>query len=1159
MGSKVNEQIRTYFYVGTTGHSNVAYTIYDEAGASFATGNMTEVGSTGMYYKAWTPDAAGVWVFRVLRGSAKGAFVYHVGMGQEADLDTALGSEFDGTPDVYDVLVTGYTNAVTASKTGSVLELAKEIIDGTKGTDAIYDLIGTNDTSLDSQLATIDGNVDSILIDTGTTLPATLEDIMQKATSPAWNQDTDSLEAIRAAIDANDTSVDSQLLAIDNFVDELESRLTATRAGYLDNINNANLSTIADISSLSATIIGYINNANLGTIADISSLTSTEIGYLNASISSRATAASLEDAMQKATTPAWNQDTDSLEAIREAIDTNDSSLDTQLSQIDGYVDLIDDATNGLAAIKAEVEGLAGAAMRGTDNALLAASYTTERGTDSAALASVLEDAMQKATTPAWNQDTDSLEAIRETIDTNDTSIDSQLATIDGYVDLIDDATNGLAAIKAEVEGLAGVAMRGTDNAFLAANYVTERGTDNALLAASYTAERGTDSAALASVLGALIDAAAQDGDATTSTAMSLIKGLHDVLWDADGIIAWEAAAAPGANISIAAVIRSIYDDTNELQSDDIPTSLSGIESKIDTIDGIVDNILIDTGTTLDGIVDAILVDTGTTLPATLSTMDGKIDTIDGIVDNILTDTSTTLDNLVDDLEAGLWGGGGIATWPASAAPGDTISMAEALRAVYDDTHMLQTDWVNGGRLDNLLDAIPTTAMRGTDSAATVADGWDAALATILDNFSAGRIGYLDELDFGLQEAIAALPQTMVGTNSAALASVVGALADAAAQDGDATTSTAMSLIKGLHDVLWDTDGIAVFPAAAAPANNVSMAEVLRAIYDDSNMLQTDWVDGGRLDLLLDAIPTTAMRGTDNAATEAKQDIIDGIVDNIVADTNELQISLADGGFTDLLIDAIKAKTDNLPVDPADASVIATAHGLLATEAKQDVIDGIVDNILADTNEVQLALADGGFTDSLIDSIISKIDTIDGIVDNILTDTGTTLDGIVDDILVDTGTTIPATLVTKANKNIFWSDYAEEVQLTSTAADTNLPSVTLPNITGTIVRVYGVFKFRSIENTNAAVNAVNVAQAIRIMKNGGAWGTDDVALIDIPDNLFGVAGETREGGDVMVGDNDVSSEVDALNQQYDIRWEDADVDQNNLNFNDVQVGLIVEWY
>jgi len=41
-----------------------------------------------------------------------------------------------------------------------------------------------------------------------------------------------------------------------------------------------------------------------------------------------------------------------------------------------------------------------------------------------------------------------------------------------------------------------------------------------------------------------------------------------------------------------------------------------------------------------------------------------------------------------------------------------------------------------------------------------------------------------------------------------------------------------------------------------------------AILIDTNELQGDWTNGGRLDLLLDAIPTTAMRGTDNAATAA---------------------------------------------------------------------------------------------------------------------------------------------------------------------------------------------------------------------------------------------------------------------------------------------------
>jgi len=37
---------------------------------------------------------------------------------------------------------------------------------------------------------------------------------------------------------------------------------------------------------------------------------------------------------------------------------------------------------------------------------------------------------------------------------------------------------------------------------------------------------------------------------------------------------------------------------------------------------------------------------------------------------------------------------------------------------------------------------------------------------------------------------------------------------------------------------------------------------------------TDWLNGGRLDLLLDAIPTTAMRGTDSAATSTKQNTME---------------------------------------------------------------------------------------------------------------------------------------------------------------------------------------------------------------------------------------------------------------------------------------------
>jgi len=92
------------------------------------------------------------------------------------------------------------------------------------------------------------------------------------------------------------------------------------------------------------------------------------------------------------------------------------------------------------------------------------------------------------------------------------------------------------------------------------------------------------------------------------------------------------------------------------------------------------------------------------------------------------------------------------------------------------------DWIDGGRLDLLLDAIPTTPMRGTENAA--------------------------------------------------LASVVGALADASAAGDPTSADTLMQYVKQLINVLVGTDGVATFPPEAAPGNAVSLAEVIRAIHAD---------------------------------------------------------------------------------------------------------------------------------------------------------------------------------------------------------------------------------------------------------------------------------------------------------------------------------------
>ena len=57
--------------------------------------------------------------------------------------------------------------------------------------------------------------------------------------------------------------------------------------------------------------------------------------------------------------------------------------------------------------------------------------------------------------------------------------------------------------------------------------------------------------------------------------------------------------------------------------------------------------------------------------------------------------------------------------------------------------------------------------------------------------------------------------------------------NASAAAGDpSTTESLMQYLKQLVNVLVGTTGVTTFPAEAAPANNVSLAEVIRAIHAD---------------------------------------------------------------------------------------------------------------------------------------------------------------------------------------------------------------------------------------------------------------------------------------------------------------------------------------
>lgn len=168
------------------------------------------------------------------------------------------------------------------------------------------------------------------------------------------------------------------------------------------------------------------------------------------------------------------------------------------------------------------------------------------------------------------------------------------------------------------------------------------------------------------------------------------------------------------------------------------------------------------------------------------------------------------------------------------------------------------------------------------------------------------------------------------TGNVALASVVGALADAAA-DGEVTEAdTLMKYVKQLINILIGAPGIVAFPAEQAPANGISLAEVIRAIHADVTGLNG-----------------SAMVGTNSAATEAKQDIIDTNIDQI--ETAVITNAAGDDIAADII--AVKAETANILADTDDIGVAGaglTDLGGMSAGMKAEINAEALDVLNTDT-------------------------------------------------------------------------------------------------------------------------------------------------------------------------------------------------------------------
>jgi len=470
------------------------------------------------------------------------------------------------------------------------------------------------------------------------------------------------------------------------------------------------------------------------------------------------------------------------------------------------------------------------------------------------------------------------------------------------------------------------------------------------------------------------------------------------------------------------------------------------QASVNTIDGNVDAILVDTGTTLQAELDAIQAAVITnaagadiaadiiaikaeTANIVADTNELQTDNVPGLIaalnDISTAEVNTEVDTALSDIHLDhllaadydpaskpgtatallnelIESDSGVSRFTANAleqAPSGTGASAASIRAEMDsnstqlaaivaDTNELQTDWANGGRLDLILDTaaagggsspqlLQTTTISGTGFVGQTT--WRLVAGSADDDAYNNQMVIITDSATSTQKAIALISDYVGSTKEITLADDPGIFTMAAGDTVDIIAVSGSSIALQL-----DASGYAELPTATQTS--------IDNIEGDTNELQTDLTNGGRLDLLIDSIlADTGELQTNQGnwltvtghATEAKQDVIDGIVDAILVDTGTtLPATLV---TIDGLIDAIKAVTDLIP-DSGAMSSIATASALATVDT---VVDGIQTDLSNGTDglgalktlidAVNTDLSNG--TDGL-GALKALIDTLDGVADGI---------------------------------------------------------------------------------------------------------------------------------------------------------------------------------
>ena len=248
-----------------------------------------------------------------------------------------------------------------------------------------------------------------------------------------------------------------------------------------------------------------------------------------------------------------------------------------------------------------------------------------------------------------------------------------------------------------------------------------------------------------------------------------------------------------------------------------------------------------------------------------------------------------------------------------------------------------------------------------------------------------------------------------GTTIPGTITTIDGIVDSILEDTGTTLPATLSTIDGIVDSILEDTGTTL-PGTLSTIAGYLDTEIA-AILADTNELQTDLTNGGRLDLLIDAIKAKTDNIPAAPATEAKQDTIIGYLDTEIAailEDTSTTIPAQIAGLNNLSSAQVQtaAAAALTAYDPPTKAELDSAVSPLATAADLAVVDGNVDSILADTNELQTNqgnwLTATGFSTHDPADVVTAMQDVAGDFKADVSGLATaadlaTVDGIVDDI------------------------------------------------------------------------------------------------------------------------------------------------------------------